>query len=147
MALVFTDAGDNTSAKRVARVRRLAGNLSSSDISDDDTIEIINRQDDWMLMHIGITDSANFTSSDSRWTQGLQAGELMAAAEINDGIPTNSAASKAKDQRLAARDIIKAMNKKDSDIQQTTITTISDGVNITNELDPANYTPEQDVFG
>lgn len=147
MVLVFTDAGDNTSAKRIARVRRLSGNLSSDDVSDDDTIEIINRQDNWMLMQIGIRDSANFTSDDFRWTQGLQAGELMASAEINDGIPTNAAATKAKDQRIAARDIIKAMNKKDSDVQQTTITTIADGVNITNELDPANYTPEQDVFG
>lgn len=141
MALTFTDAGDNTAAKRYARVRRLAGNLSSDDISDNDLIEIINRQDDWMLIQLGITSSADFISTDSRWKQGLQAGELMSAAEINDGIPTNAAATKAKDQRIAARDVIKAMNRLDSEIQNNTFY-VAKGINIQEQLNPAYYTQE-----
>lgn len=140
MSLTFSDAGDNTEAKRRARVRRLSGNLTSSDISDNDIDEIINRHDDWMLLQIDIA-QADFTSSLTSWKQGLHAGELMSAAEINDGIPTNAAASKAKDQRIAARDIIRGINRMEP--QQAKNFFVAKGVNVQDQLEPEYYIQDQ----
>lgn len=130
-----------TIADRRAAVRKLAGNLDSTDISDADLDKIIEPWDIWVQSK---TNKFTWISTDKEWLLVLKASDLMSSAEILDGIPRQEASEKAKDQRVAARDAIKSVNKKNDEIQaQEHTDAITGGPNILDELDPANYLPKK----
>jgi len=128
-----------TNAKRRTNTRKLAGNLDDQDITDIDIDVIIDRADNWMETQ---TNKFDWTSADQSFDSALTASNLMASAEILDGHPGVDSA-KVEGQRRAARDIIKAINRKDTDIQATSGKHLDVKLNITNELDPLNYIPDQ----
>ncbi len=105
--MVLVDTADNTLAKRENRLRYLAGGLSTSDLSNADADEFLNRGDEWMQngtsTWLDTLDDANLR---------IQAAEHWAAAEVLDGIPTDQAARKATEFRTSARGTISKINKK-----------------------------------
>jgi len=105
--MVLIDTADNTLIKRENRLRYLAGGLSTSDLSNADADEFLNRGDEWMENATGAwldtLDDANLR---------IQAAEQWAAAEVLDGIPTDAAARKATEFRTSARGSIARINKK-----------------------------------
>lgn len=128
--------------KRTEDVRRLIGGLDTDYISDEQIQEEIEKYDNVVM---GLTNKFDWVSTDQKFKSFLVASDYLTSAAILDGVP-GTEAKKIESQRALARSVIAGINKKDSQIQQTSIANISDGVNITNELDPDNYTPEQDVF-
>mgnify|MGYP000264806280 CR=1 FL=1 len=105
--MVLIDTSDNTLVKRENRLRYLAGGLSTSDLSNADADEFLNRGDEWMENATGAwvdtLDDANLR---------IQAAEQWAAAEVLDGIPTDAAARKATEFRTSAHGSIARINKK-----------------------------------
>lgn len=106
MALL-TDAADNTQVKRENRLRYLAGGLSTSDLSNTDADEFLVRGDEWM-QNGAITWLATLDDANLR----IQAAEHWAAAEVLDGIPTDSASKKATEFRTSAKQTMMRINKK-----------------------------------
>jgi len=105
--MVLIDTGDNTLIKREDRLRYLAGNLATADLSNAQADEFLNRGDEWMqngtITWIDTLDDANLR---------IQAAEQWAAAEVLDGIPTDQAARKGTELREAAKMSIARINKK-----------------------------------
>lgn len=105
--MVLIDTSDNTLIKRENRLRYLAGGLSTSDLSNADADEFLNRGDEWMqngtIDWLDTLDDANLR---------IQAAEHWSAAEVLDGIPTPDAARKATEFRTSAKDTIARINKK-----------------------------------
>ncbi len=105
--MVLIDSGDNTLVKRRDRLRYLAGSLSSTDLTDAQSDEFLNRGDEWMengtIPWVDTLDDANLR---------IQAAEHWAAAEVLDGIPTPEAGRKATEFRQSAKDTIARINKK-----------------------------------
>lgn len=105
--MVLVDTADNTLIKRENRLRYLSGGLSTSDLSNSDADEFLNRGDEWMqngtITWVDTLDDANLR---------IQAAEQWSAAEVLDGIPTVDAARKATELRDAASKSIMRINKK-----------------------------------
>lgn len=127
--MVLGESGD-----RLTQIRKLAGNLDEHDAPDDDVEQMMLNYDNWVEVK---TQKFDWASTDDEWKQVLNASNFMTAAELLDGIPTDRAAKKAGEHRIAARDIIKAINNKDDD--QPKLVIHGAGPNLTDELDPVNY--------
>ncbi len=128
-------------ATRVESVRRLAHNIKIAEMIDADVVERITTTDVWVQTE---TKKFDWTSADQKWLSLLYASDLMAAADILSGIPRDLAVKQAGDHRIAARDTIKAINQRDREIQKNTPTAAHfAGPNLTDELDPNNYTQER----
>jgi len=138
--VIYVDTGDNTEVKRIIRIRKAADGVTDISCSDDIIKELLEKSDRWIDVQTGKSES-EWLETDDEWEVVLETSENRAASKIT-GITKETF----DELRLDYRDSIKALNRKDSDIQQTSFTPISAGVNITNELDPAVYTPEQTVF-
>lgn len=127
-------------AIRIKSIRRLANNIKSTEMSDNDIIERITTTDNWVMTETGKSD---WISTDAKWLSALYASDLMAAADILGGLPRDLAVKQAGDHRIAARDTIKAINNKDAEVQnRKPNSAIFAGPNLTDELNPDNYTQE-----
>ena len=134
---IFTDTGSNTQAKRIQRIRDAADSVTTFSVSDASILEKLEKSDVWIQT---ITQKYDWISTDKEWDSVLEASENRAASKI-PGILKDTY------DRLVAdyNKTIKALTGRD-ETQSNTLDPISDGINITNELDPAVYTPDQDVF-
>jgi len=99
-------------ADRRSAVRKLAGNLDTNDISDADLDKIIDIHDNEVQVATNRTD---WNSNSFEWPSLLKASDLLSSAEIADGIPTQAAQGKPDQQRIAARDILRAINRVGSE--------------------------------
>ena len=135
---IYTDSGDNTSAKRVQRIRDAADGVTVASISDESILEKLEKSDRWGET---ITNKFDWVETDKKWQTFLEMNENRTASKI-PGILKETHDDLKEDYRTTS----KALNRKDSEIQETATEPISQSVNITNELDPAVYTPDQDVF-
>lgn len=131
-----------TEAVRRTILRRLAGDLDDTELTDVNCDEMLNRFDNWAE-----TQTNNFTwdGTEDKFPTFVSASSLMASAEYLDGHPGVDP-SKAGNQRIAARDAIKAVNQKDTSIQKASVFAIAEGVNIANDLDSDVYTKDQTIF-
>ena len=134
--MVLVDTGDHTLLKRQTSVRDLAGNLDSDDISDTKVDEKLNNGDTQMEIQTGKFD---WTPLDDRFNAAIQASDYWTAAEILDTIPERG--EEAESKRRSFRSMIKAINHKDSELQSGTVL-VSKGVNVTDKLEPENYTQD-----
>lgn len=137
---IYVDAADNTIDKRIARIRKAADGVTSISCSDDIIKQLLEKSDRWIDVQTGKSKN-EWLETDDEWETVLEASENRAASKIA-GILKETF----DDLRLDYRNTVKALNKKDSDIQQTSLPAIVEGVNIINELDPEVYTPEQTIF-
>ena len=135
---IYTDSGDNTSAKRVQRIRDAADGVTVASISDESILEKLEKSDRWGET---ITNKFDWVETDKKWQTFLEMNENRTASKI-PGILKETHDDLKEDYRTTS----KALNRKDSEIQETATEPISQSINITNELDPAVYTPDQDVF-
>lgn len=99
-----------TAADRRTATRKLAGNLDANDIDNTTIDEILERSDNWVCLQ---TNNFAWTDSDSEFETVLSASNLMASAEIREGIGGQDNATIAGNQRVTARDIIRALNRQD----------------------------------
>jgi len=132
-----------TKAKRISRIRSLAENISVQVKSDGDILDMMDRWDSIVM------DSArnhSWDGTEDNFESAISASNYFIASEILDDV--NGMETKAAAHMDKAKFILRTLNKKDTENQsRTSIDPISVGINITNELDPAVYTPDQDVFG
>lgn len=127
----------STETKRYESIRQLA-NVTNVTWPNDKLNEVVLRWDNWGEVQ---TNKFDWVETDNAFESLLSAINLMCSAEVRDGIPGDD---KAGEQRVAARDIIKAINRKDSEVQKGGSGLIaSAGKNVTNELDPRNYIQDQ----
>jgi len=138
---IYIDSGDNTQVKRVQRIRDAADGVTTASISDVTILEKLEKSDRWIETMTGKAEDG-WLETDDKWQTVLEASENRAASKLSSAISKDTHDSLVQDYR----DTVKALNKKDSEIQQTNIANISKGVNITNELDSEVYTPDQTVF-
>ena len=107
---IYIDTGDNTSAKRVLRIRELADGISSNGISDASILEKLEKSDRWMDT---ITNKFDWAETDQKWETALEASEVRTASQINGILATT------KDDLIEDyKAIIRALNRKE-DIQGT----------------------------
>lgn len=135
---IFTDAGDNTQVKRIARIRAAADGVTIASISDDEVLEKLEKSDRWMEVQ---TNNYNWLETDAKWQTVLEASENRTASKI-PGILKETYDKLERDYR----NTVKALNQKDTETQKRNNFIIAEGVNISNDLDPVVYTPDQDVF-
>lgn len=138
--VIYIDTNDNTEEKRIIRIRKAADGVTSISCSDDIIKELLEKSDRWIDVQTGKSKNG-WLETDDEWEVVLETSENRAASQIT-GITKETF----DELRLDYRDSVKALNKKDSDIQQTSITPVAEGVNIINELDPEVYIPEQTIF-
>ncbi len=98
--------------ERRSYVRRLAGNLDDSDITNTELDVIINRNDNNIM---NLTGQFDWKSSDQKFQSVLLASDLNSSSDVLLGIPTNEAKIAAADNRKAARETIQSINEKDED--------------------------------
>ncbi|MCV0398548.1 MAG: hypothetical protein K5785_00980 [Nitrosarchaeum sp.] len=135
---ILTDSGNNTQAKRIQRIRDAADGVTTASVSDDMILEKLEKSDTWMEV---MTNNFNWQESDPKWQTALECSENRAASKL-PGILKETHDDLVKDYTMT----VKALNRKDTENQNTGMTHIAEGINITNQLDPAVYMQDQDVF-
>lgn len=134
---IYTDTGDNTSAKRLARVRDLCEGLTVAGMSDADVTSKLDKSDRWMEVK---TNKFDWVDTDERWGMVLDASEHRCASEIMHGVPDKE--TKAQNLLSAARETIKGINFMDHEIQKNDMTHIKEGPDLDDHLDPDNFATE-----
>ena len=121
---------------RYDSVRHLA-NVSINTYSNEKLKEIIEtRGDGWVQTK---TNKFDWVDTDKHFTQVISAADLQAAAFIRDGLPGADNSSKSEQQRVSARDIIKAINNKDIETSTNTTDPISVSIDPLEAIKPKNY--------
>lgn len=139
---MLVDTENNTIAKRYTTIRRLAG-VSSATISDSELDEIIIRSDEWVK---GKTNKYDWTVDDLKWPLVIEASNFRAAAEVLDGVSSREAVENAEKKRADARSSIKTINTI-ADDQNSPSVFVGRGPNLTDQLNPANYTQPATQYG
>ena len=119
---IYTDSGDNTSAKRVQRIRDAADGVTVASISDESILEKLEKSDRWGET---ITNKFDWVETDKKWQTFLEMNENRTASKI-PGILKETHDDLKEDYRTTS----KALNRKDSEIQKTGILPIAEGVKV-----------------
>ena len=112
---IYTDSGDNTSAKRVQRIRDAADGVTAASITDASILEKLEKSDRWIEVMTGKAEDG-WLSTDAKWQTVLEASENRTASKL-PGILKETFDALVQDYRST----VKALNKKDSEIQKTRI--------------------------
>lgn len=128
--------------ERITRIRELAEGISVQTKSHNQVLEIMERMDSTVQDSSGKHD---WLGTENNFGTAINASNYLCAAEILDGIPGME--NKAEKLFEKGKFYLRVLNKKDTENQAISdFTPIAQGVNISNELDPNVYIPEQDVF-
>jgi len=123
---------------RYNNIRKLA-HVSLHRFPNDKMLDLALRGDTDMEI---ATNKATWTSTDAEWQAALKISDYYAAIEIVDGLPNEDATSLKDTLKLLVDDI----NRTGDSSAASTLQVSNTKLNIANELDPAVYTLEQDVF-
>ena len=128
-----------TVADRRANTRYLGGNLTVKDISDADLDKKLDLND---LRVKSATNKFDWNGTEVKFPMFALASDKYTAADVLEGLPnpTPNDTKKMEDLRADAANIIKQINNKDIQTQPSRKKILYGGVNVTDELDPANYT-------
>ena len=128
--MVFGD-----SAKRIVEVRKLAGRLSAHIAPNDDVTVMLEAADAWLVNKTGI---AVWEAATTGIALALKASNYIAAAELINS-QANGDTDKANGLRVAARDFVKGINSKDTEVQRKGAGTVTAGYDLHHELQPDSY--------
>jgi hypothetical protein len=86
----------------------------------------------------------SWDGTENNFGTAINASNYLIAAEILDGVPNME--NKAEKLFEKGKYYLRILNKKDTENQASSVGVISEGINITDQLDPAVYIPDQEVF-
>ena len=122
-------------AIRIKEVRKLAGRLSAHIAPDEDVTVMLTAADSWLSNKTG---KKWDVADDDGFALALKASNYIAGAELINS-QANGDTDKANGLRVAARDFVKGLNHKDTEVQAKGTAPVSVGVDLYHELQSDNY--------
>lgn len=137
----FVETAQIKRQDRITRIRELAERISIQTKSANQILEIMDRIDGTVMDSSG---NHSWDGTENNFGTAINASNYLIAAEILDGVPNME--NKAEKLFEKGKYYLRILNKKDTENQASSVGVISEGINITDQLDPAVYIPDQEVF-